>query len=168
MTQSSQTRTLASHALPLVPALALVWLMGSASPALAQDADTASCSFLEIEASNDGVGTDPKLLPLTKTFERPPLSAWKKFTLLAKHDQRLALGKSEDVDTTSNKAKLEVVYEEYTKGKKERFKLSLSFKRADGKKLMTTSVTVDAGDYLVISMPSKQRTSNFLAITCKR
>ena len=183
MTQSStkRTRTQSSyaslghaslgHASLVAPVLALAvaaFLVGSASPALAQqNVETASCAFLEIQASNDGEGTDPRLLPLTKTFERPPLSAWKKFTLLAKHDETLTLASSEEVDTTS-KAKLEVLYEEYSKGKKERFKLSLTFKRPDGKKLMTTSVTVDAGDYLVISMPSKQHASNFLAITCKR
>jgi hypothetical protein len=137
------------------------------SIAHAQTEEAASCSFLEIQASNDGKGIDPKLSPLKKKLEKPPFSAWAKFELQKRHDKTLTLMKSEEL-RVANEARLEAMYREYTKGKKERFKLRLTLRRKDGKKAMSTDATVDAGDYLVISMPPKDGKSYLLAITCKK
>jgi hypothetical protein len=134
--------------------------------ALAQT-DTASCSFLEIHATNDGTSIDPKLKRLKKKLERPPFSVWKKFALARKHDKKLTLTKTEKFPIGKT-SKLSVEYKEYTRAKKERFKLRLTLHRKSGKKALGTDFTVDAGDYVVISISPTADMGYLLAVTCKK
>ncbi len=66
-------------------------------------------------------------------------------------------------------AKLSILYKEYSKGKKERFKLRLTVLRKNGKRALGTDFTVYAGDYLLISMPTKAKGKGYiLGATCSK
>ena len=173
MTPSShhQTDARRTHMRRIVPMALLaigffaVTALAGATPAHAED--TASCQFLEIQASNDGAGIDDKLKPLKKKFERPPFSSWKKYSLQRNHDETLQLTTAKDIRVGTS-SKLSVLYKQYTKGKKERFKLQLTLSLKNGKKAMDTGVTVTRGDYLLISVSSKADQAFLLAVTCKK
>lgn len=148
-------------------ALALFTLAAiGAQPARAQGA-TASCSFLEIQATNDGQSIDKQLSKLQKKLKQPPFSSWSKFSLLKKHDRALTLQKT-DKFAIGSSSKLQVEYKEYTRAKKERFKLHLTLQRKNGKKAVNADFTVYAGDYLVLSLSPKRDHSYLLAVTCKK
>jgi hypothetical protein len=126
------------------------------------------CSFLEIQASNNGQGIDPELRRLSKKLTRPPLSSWKSFKLIAKHDKDLVRMNAQEVPLKLG-GKLSALYREHTKPKdrRDRFSLGLTLDNKSGKRSLDTKIVVDAGDYFVIAHSSSQDSSQLLAITCK-
>lgn len=154
---------------PRAAALALVAFAFAAlcaPDAHAQD-DVASCSFFEIQASTDGKGIDKKLSKLKKKLLQPPFSSWTKFDLLKKHDRKLTLTET-DVFRIGTGSKLSTEYKQYSRAKKERFKLHLTLQSKNKKKAVDTDFTVYAGDYLVLSISPKRDKSYLLAVTCKK
>lgn len=131
------------------------------------EADEISCSFLEIKASNDKSGIDAKLKPLARKLERPPLSSWNSFKLMARHDIKLALMKAQDVSLKLG-GKLSVLYRQHSKpqGKQDRLSLELAMDSKSGKRTLDTKIVVDAGDYFVIAHSPKKDTGDLLALTC--
>lgn len=154
---------------PLVLLTAVLGLsMLFASSSAHAQADTASCTFFEIQASKNGKGVDPKLKKLKKKLLRPMFSEWSKFDLLAKHETSLKLTETKLINIASG-AKLSAMYKEYSKAKKERFKLRLSVLWKNGKRGLGTDFTVYAGDYLLISMRTKDKNKSYiLGATCKK
>jgi hypothetical protein len=126
------------------------------------------CSFLEIQASNNGEGIDPELRPLSRKLTRPPLSSWKSFKLIARHDKDLVRMTPQEVQLKLG-GKLSALYREHTKPKdrKDRFSLGLTLDNKSGKRSLDTKIVVDSGDYFVIAHSSSQDSSELLAITCK-
>jgi hypothetical protein len=126
------------------------------------------CSFFEIQASSKGEGIDPALRPLSKKLTRPPLSSWKSFKLIARHDKDLVLMTAQELQLKLG-GKLSALYREHTKPKdrRDRFSLGLTLDSKSGKRSLDTKIVVDAGDYFVIAHSSSQDTSELLAITCK-
>ena len=142
-------------------------LLLSANPAHAQT-DAASCTFFEIQATKDGKGVDSKLKKLEKKLLHPMFSAWTKFDQLGKHDATLTLNAT-NVIAIAKGAKLSVLYKEYSKGKKERFKLQITVIGKNGKRALGTDFTVEAGNYMLISMPTKDKDKGYiLGSTCKK
>lgn len=155
---------------------ARAWLSGAALALTLAAAQTTAhaeaaqidCAFLEIEASNTGEGIDKELQPLTKKLTRPPLSAWKRFKLVAKQDKKLAHMKEQELGLKAG-GKLAALYREHSKpeGKKNRFSLSLTLDDKAGKRTLDTKIVVDAGDYFVIALSPSRDKSDLLAVTCK-
>lgn len=149
--------------------LALAVLMGAHSSAWAQGASEASCSFIEIKATNEAGGIDPKLAKLEGKLKKPPFSAWKTFSLLAQHSRRLSKMKVESIALELG-GKLSAQLREHSKaaGKKDRVSLSLRLDDKQGKRALDSTVNVDAGDYVVIGYPLPDGSSgHLLAMTCK-
>ena len=150
----------------VVLSLAL-FVFSALSADLAHAEATANCSFLEIEASNEGKGVDKKLSKLEKKLQRPPFSSWQKFSLLKQHDRKLELTKTDTVPIGTS-SKLRVEYKKYTAAKKERFTLHVTLQRKSGKKAVDTEFTVQSGEYLVLSLAPQRDKSYLLAVTCKK
>lgn len=149
-------------------AMVLVVLAGSRAPAQAQEASSAAtCTFLEIKATNDAGGIDASLSPLAGKLKKPPFSAWKTFTLLARHEQRLARMKPADVSLKLG-GKLEVLFRQLSqaKGKKDRVSLALALDDKQGKRALDTTVHVDEGDYVVIGYSLPSGSGHLLALRC--
>lgn len=151
----------------LVFAAALVMTLVMARSQALAESEQLRCSFLEIQASNNGEGIDPKLSALSKKLTRPPLSSWKSFKLTARHDKNLALMNAQDVQLKRG-GKLSALYREHTKPKnrKDRFALGLTLDSKSGKRTLDTKIVVDSGDYFVIAHSSSKDSSDLLAITC--
>ena len=148
--------------------LVLAVLVGTHSPAQAQKAGAAACSFIEIKATNDAGGIDPKLSKLEGKLKKPPFSAWKTFSSLAQHTRRLNAMKVETIALELG-GKLSVQLREHSKvaGKKDRVSLSLTLDDKRGKRALDSTVSVDAGDYVVIGYPLPDGNGHLLAMTCK-
>lgn len=146
-------------------ALAMM-LLGAQSRAHAEAGELA-CSFLEIKATNDDSGIDPKLKPLAKKLTRPPLSSWKSFKLVARHDKKLARMKAQDIGLKRG-GKLSALYRQHSKpeGKRDRFTLELALDNKSGKRTLDTKIVVDEGDYFVIAHSPKKDSGELLALTC--
>lgn len=152
----------------LAAATALAAAMLAAQPTARADAAEIACSFLEIRASNDSSGIDPKLKPLSKKLTRPPLSSWKSFKLVKQHDRKLASMKAEDIALEVG-GKLNVLYRHTQgSGKTARFSLDLTLDAKNGKRTLDTKVTMDAGDYFAIAYSPTADSGDLLALTCKK
>ncbi|MCG8421012.1 MAG: hypothetical protein MJE77_24080 [Proteobacteria bacterium] len=171
--QPSTTRQLAirractrARVLAIVIMAAAVLLgAGATSSALAQ---TANCSFLEIEASNKEGGIDGKLKPLAKKLKKPPLSSWKSYKLVAKHDKSLARMKPEDIRLTLG-GKLSALLRRQgnSQGQKTRFEVSITIDNKSGKRAVDSTINVSSGDYLIFAFDVTSERGNLLAFTCK-
>lgn len=155
----AQTRILAC-AVTFVIALA-----GLSATASAQD-PSASCSFLEIKASNDSGDIDAKLKPLTRKLKRPPFSSWKSFKVVAEHTATLTHMKAQDV-TLELGGKLSALLRNRSAGSKARMEVGLTIDNKKGKRAFGSKVTVAAGQYLIIAFETTADSGNLLAFTCK-
>jgi hypothetical protein len=142
-------------------------LLGGQVEAGAQEAKQAACTFLEIKASATGAGIDPALKPLAAKLEKPPFSAWKKFSLEARHPQTLVLMKAVDMPLKMG-GKLSALFRQHTqaKGKKDRLSLSLTLDDRSGKRALDTKMHVDEGDYFVIVIGQSADGGQLLAFSC--
>lgn len=143
----------------------VVMLFGGTSPSLAQSTD-ATCLFLEIRASNDDSGIDPELKRLKKKLEKPPLSAWKSFKLVAKHEKSLTRMKEQEVDLQLG-GKLSALLREKTAGKKTRFDLSVAIDNQKGTREVDTKASVAADQFLIFAYDASKESGNLLAFTCR-
>lgn len=148
-------------------AVLAVGLLGAHAEAGAQEAKQAACTFLEIQASAGGGGIDAALKPLAGKLEKPPFSAWKSFSLLARHPQTLALMKAVDVPLKIG-GKLSALFRQHSQspGKKDRLSLSLALDDKSGKRALDTKVHVDEGDYFVIVISQSADGGQLLAFSC--
>lgn len=148
-------------------AMLSVVLLGWHAEAGAQEAKQASCTFLEIQASSGGGGIDGALRPLAGKLEKPPFSAWKSFSLVARHPQILALMKAVDVPLKMG-GKLSALFRQHSQsaGKKARVSLSLALDDKSGKRALDTKVHVDEGDYFVIVISQSADGGQLLAFSC--
>jgi hypothetical protein len=142
-------------------------LLGWHAEAGAQEAKQASCTFLEIQASSGSGGIDAALKPLAGKLEKPPFSAWKSFSLVARHPQTLALMKAVDVPLKMG-GKLGALFRQHSQspGKKDRVSLSLALDDKSGKRALDTKVHVDEGDYFVIVISQSADGGQLLAFSC--
>jgi hypothetical protein len=118
-------------------ALVLAVLAAGHAPARAQaqGGSAATCTFIEIKATSEAGGIDPSLSQLAGKLKRPPFSAWKTFTLLARHERHLARMKPADVSLKLG-GKLEALFRQLSQaaGKKDRVSLSLALDDKQGKR----------------------------------
>ncbi|ACY17418.1 hypothetical protein Hoch_4929 [Haliangium ochraceum DSM 14365] len=142
-------------------------LCTAATPAHAQDARQAQCTFLEIKASSGEGGIDGALSALAGKLKRPPFSSWKSFSLEAKHSQKLALMKAVDVSLKMG-GKLGALFRQHNQapGKKGRLSLSLTLDDKNGKRALDTKVHVDEGDYFVIVVGQSGGEGQLVAFSC--
>jgi hypothetical protein len=137
----------------------------AAPPAAAKD--DATCEILEIKASNEADEIDPALKPLARKLKKPPFSAWKRFSLLKKHQRVAAKMKAVDVDLVPG-GKLSLLYRELSAGKKPRLRLQFTLDDKTGKRLFNGTVNLDAGDYSLIGgEPLEDDATYILGVTCK-
>lgn len=142
-------------------------VLGGHAEAGAQEVKQVACTFLEIKASASGAGIDADLKPLAGKLEKPPFSAWKSFSLVARHPLTLALMKAEDVPLKLG-GKLGVLFRQRSQaaGKKDRVSLSLALDDKSGKRALDTKVHVDEGDYFVIVIGQSADGGQLLAFSC--
>lgn len=140
-----------------------------AAAPLAHAEDKASCTVLEIEASNSGKGIDKALQPLAKKLKKPPFSAWKSFKLLKRHQRNVVRMKAFTLKLV-NKGKMSLLYRDASGSahNKTRLRLSLTLDDAKGKRKLDLTIKLDSGDYYLIGGdPLKDGGTYILATSCE-
>lgn len=148
--------------------VALAVLAVGRAPAHAQEeAGAATCTFIEIKATNEAGGIDSSLSQLAAKLKKPPFSAWKTFTQVARSERTLARMKSAEVPLKLG-GKLEALFRQLSqaKGKKDRVSLALTLDDKQGKRALDTTVHVDEGDYVVIGYSLADGNGHLLALRC--
>jgi hypothetical protein len=122
----------------------------------------ADCSFLEISATTGSApAIDPELKPLEKKLKKPPFSAWNNFHKLAVGSFHLVQHKAEPLHLSQGAAS--VLLRDHTGT---RIELTISVDGADGKRVMDTKQSVNAGDWTVVGHNVKDD-GHILALTCR-
>ena len=140
---------------------------GSRTPAPMQQppaqAITVSCDFIEITATSGKVPlVDASLDVLKKKLKKPPFSSWNVFKLQHREQRTLEKKKPETI-----KLKLgEVEAKLLGTANKSQLRLTISLD-VNGKNIVNTTATVEAGDYLVYGHALPDNAGHLIALTCK-
>lgn len=147
--------------------LAIALAMAPAASAVAQptagNAVQVSCTFLEVNASKGKGGIDPALKPIERKLTRGPFKTWSEFKLLSQAQKTLAKKKTENVALKHGAATgtlVEIV-------DKSKARLTLTVDSAKGKRVVDTTVTVDAADYVILTHELAGGDGHLVAVTCK-
>jgi len=121
----------------------LMIAVGLAAGARAQE--PARCKVQMVQALADGGGVDPRLERLKPYFQKPPFTAWKKFTLLEEKTFEVKPGAPASFALPSGRqAQLTYVDHVLREGGKHRLRLKLAID--DGaKRLLETVIVLDEG-----------------------
>jgi len=140
--------------------LALVFVLGSAAPALADD--KADCNYLEISASSSKEpAIDAELKPLEKKLKKPPFSSWNTFhTLSSGH---VAAQKLKPETPALKQGKLTLLLRDRTD---KRLELTITIDAADGKRVIDNKQSANAGEWLLFGQNVGDN-GYILALTCK-
>src|SRR6267142_2382653 len=122
---------------------ALAIILGAASPAFADD--KAECDYLEISATTGKTpAIDPELKALDKKLTRPPLSSWNVFHKQSGGHVSLARLKAETLKLNQGAATL-LLRDRTDK----RIDLTITLDGVDGKRVLDSKQSVNAGDWNV-------------------
>ena len=132
----------------------------AAVPAYAED--KVECDYLEISATNGKAPSiDPELKPLEKKLKKPPLSSWNVFHKLSGGHVTLARLKPENLKLNQGGSSL--LLRDHTD---KRVELTITIDGADGKRVLETKQSVNAGDWNAWGQNVKDD-GHILALTCK-
>jgi hypothetical protein len=121
----------------------------------------ADCNFLEIRATTAAApAMDPELQPLEKKLKKPPFSAWNSFHKLAVGSVHLVQHKPEPLHLSQGAATLLL-----RDRANARIDWTISIDGADGKRVIDTKQSVNAGDWNVVGHNVKDD-GHILALTC--
>ena len=142
----------------VLAALALVLVPGAARA----DAK-ASCDILEISATKgDKTSIPADLKQIEKKLKKPPFSSWNVFKLQHRENRTLAQKKPETIKLKLGQAEAKLL----GTANKSQLRLSISLD-VNGKNIVNTTATVEAGDYLVYGHALPDNAGHLLALTCK-
>lgn len=141
--------------------LAVALALLPAAEAAAQPVQV-NCTFLEITASKGKGGLDPGLKVVEKKLSRGPFKQWSEFKLLSQNQKTLAKKKTETVALKQGSATGTLV--ELVDKTKARLNLTVDKK---GKRVLDTTVTVDAADYVIVTHELSNGDGHLIAVTCK-
>jgi hypothetical protein len=152
----------------LCVALAVAGVALAAAPTRAHADDAASCSVLEIGATNAKDPSIPaNLKPLEKKLKKPPLSSWNSFKVMSSTNLSLTALRAGTVKLASGQASLMLREIDTRAGKRPRLAITATMDDASGKRVVDSKVSVDAGDYLVVGYLLPNDDGHFLAVSCK-
>ena len=144
-----------------IASLILASSVASAQPA--PQAITVSCDFIEITAtSGKDPSVDAALDGLKKKFKKPPFSSWNVFKLQHREQRTLVQKKAETIKLKLGEAEAKLL----GTANKSQLRLSISLD-VNGKNIVNTTATVEAGDYLVYGHALPDNAGHLLALTCK-
>jgi hypothetical protein len=124
-------------------ALAAAAAAAALAPRVALADDKAECDYLEIHATaGKPPAIDPELKPLEKKLTRPPLSSWTTFHKLSAGHIALAKLKAEPVKLMQGHASLLL-----RDRKDARIELTIALDGADGKRVLDSKQSVNAGEW---------------------
>ena len=129
----------------------------------AQAVISVTCDFIEITATSEkDPSVDPDLEKLKKKFKKPPFSSWNVFKLQHRENRTLEQKKSETIKLKLGQAEAKLL----GTANKSQLRLSISLD-VNGKNIVNTTATVEAGDYLVYGHALPDNAGHLLALTCK-
>lgn len=145
--------------------LAVFFAAVLARPAHAAN-DKATCSVRIIHAKHDGSAVDERLAPLKSQLDKPPLSSWKSFKLLAQHDLSLkALVPSDFPVPGDHQGRLEFLGTVEGNGKQ---RLRLRWQILDGAaRLFSTIFVIDDGGTVLQAGMKHEQGLLVMGLTCK-
>lgn len=136
---------------------------GGVASAQPKDAISVTCDFIEINATSEKeASVDPALDGLKKKFKKPPFSSWNVFKLQHRESRTLVQKKSETIKLKLGQADAKLL----GTANKSQLRLSISLD-VNGKNIVNTTATVEAGDYLVYGHALPDNAGHLLALTCK-
>ena len=123
-----------------------------------------TCSFLEIAATKGKASSiDPGLKPVQRKLGRGPFKQWNDFKLLSQAQKTLVKKKTETVALKQGAATgtlVEIV-------DKSKARLTITLDNAKGRRVVDTTATVDAADYLIVTNELANGDGHLIALTCK-
>ena len=122
-----------------------------------------TCTFLEVAASKGKTAMDPRLKAIERKLTRGPFKTWSEFKLLSDVQRTLSKKKTEAVALKQGAATgtlVEIV-------DKSKARLTLTVDNAKGKRVVDTTVTVDAADYVILTNELPNGDGHLVAVTCK-
>jgi hypothetical protein len=129
----------------------------------AKEAVSVTCDFIEINATSEKeASVDPALEGLKKKFKKPPFSSWNVFKLQHRESKTLVQKKAETIKLKLGQAEAKLL----GTANKSQLRLSISLD-VNGKNIVNTTATVEAGDYLVYGHALPDNAGHLLALTCK-
>ena len=155
-------------ALRCAPLLAVAAVASLGGAALADELH-ASCSVRVIKASQDGEGIDPRITRMREYLQKPPLNAWKKFTLLDEKDVVVAPKATNRFDLPNGRhASLSYVDHVLTPQGKHRLRLHLEIADSANsvKKLLNTTFVLDEGGVVLSAGQKYQNGLLILGFSC--
>jgi hypothetical protein len=122
-----------------------------------------TCDFIEITATSaKDPSVDADLEKLKKKFKKPPFSSWNVFKLQHRESRTLQQKKPETIKLKLGEAEAKLL----GTANKSQLRLSISLD-VNGKNIVNTTATVEAGDYLVYGHALPDNAGHLLALTCK-
>ena len=147
---------------PSGPVFAVLACAAFGVPRAAHADVAADCSFFEISATRAAAAAiDPELKPLEKKLQRPPFSSWNKFHKLSAGAVHLVQHKAEPLHLSQGAATL-LLRDRH----EAHIDWTISVDGADGKRVLDTKQSVNAGDWNVVANNVKDD-GHILALTCR-
>jgi hypothetical protein len=151
-----------------VPVLAAVFFAAASLAAPAHAEDRASCTAIELGASKAASPSIPaELKPIAKNLKKPPLSAWNSFKVMSSSDFQIDGMKAASPKLVAGSVSVILRDVDARSGKRPRLSLGISMDGQNGKRVVDTKVSVDAGDYLVFGETLSNDDGHFVALSCK-
>jgi hypothetical protein len=127
---------------------------------------SASCTVTELVATNDKKGVDPKLDKLKAKLGKPPLSAFDTFTHLG--EQTATVERQKPVTVKLVNGQLTLLFKDklVEKEGKARLRIGIEHDGKDGTRVVSTVVSFDSGDNVLVGGKPYEAGTYFLALSC--
>ena len=135
------------------------------APARAQE-PSAQCSVLEVQATHEKKGTDPKLDRFKSKLAKPPFSAYDTFKLLKEQSVTVERQKPASVPLTNGKLTLLFKEKMAASGGKFRLRFEVDLDSKEGRRVASSVVTFDSGDGFTIGGEEKEGAAYVVALSC--
>ena len=148
--------------LPLV----LLTLVATPAPRARAEEPRAQCTLLEVQATTEKKGIDPKLERWKSKFSKPPFRDWDTFKLLREQQVTAERKKPVTADRVNGKVTLLLHEKSVEQGGKPRLRLGVDLDAKDGRRFFSTIFTFDSGDGVLIAGEPYEGGTYVLAVSC--
>ena len=149
----------------LLPAFVMLAMISLASRARAE-APTAKCTVLEVQATHEKKGVDPKLEKFKSKLGKGILGGYDTFKLLREQSVSAEQQKPATVDLVNGKLTLLFKDKMGAQGGRFRLRFEVDLDNKAGKRVASSIVTFDSGDGITIGGEEKDGAAYLVALTC--
>jgi hypothetical protein len=136
------------------------------APRARAETPTAQCTVLEVQATSEKKGVDPKLDRFKTKFAKPPFSGWDTFKLLREQSVSVERQKPASVTLVNGTVTLLLKDKMSVQGGRPRLRFGVDLDSKDGRRTASSVFTFDSGDGILIAGEPYQNGVYVLALSC--